>query len=350
MAEDKYVAYVGSYTHDKAKGISLYDVDVKAGKMVFRNEYEVNNSSYVLVSHSGNFLYSIVDEGIATFKIESDGSLTFLANSTIKGMRGCHLTLTNDDSYIFVSGYHDGKLTVLAVGDDGIVGNITCEIFHKGMGSIAERNFRPHINCSMLTPDEKFLCVCDLGLDQVKVYNFNKENGTLKLFDIIRCQLESAPRDITFSPNGKYAYVLCELKNYINVYKYNPNSKTPFEFIQNIFTVRKGYKENTAAAALQISSKGTHLFCSNAGDESLTIYTINEDGTLELRSSLPISGNYPKDIALFPDEKHIAITNHESGTITFFTIDYNKCLIVMNGKPLKVDTPNCMTINKIKGK
>ena len=76
---------------------------------------------------------------------------------------------------------------------------------------------------------------------------FNKASGKLKLADIIRCQLESAPREITFSPDGQYAYIVCELKNYIDVYEYNPNSKTRFEFVQNIFTVRKNHKENTAS-------------------------------------------------------------------------------------------------------
>ncbi len=38
-----------------------------------------------------------------------------------------------------------------------------------------------------------------------------------------------------FSEDGKYAYVVCELKNYINVYSYDKNSdKARFEMIQNI--------------------------------------------------------------------------------------------------------------------
>lgn len=348
MAKEKYVAYVGSYTHGKAKGITILDVDNEAGRMTVRKEVEVNNSSYLIVSHSRKFLYSVVDEGIASFKILPDGDLEFLAITSIKGMRGCHLELTKDDKFIFVSGYHDGKLTVLSIGEDGVVSKITDEIYHKGMGSIAERNFRPHINCARLTPDEDLICVCDLGMDQVKVYDFRENNGTLKLFDIIRCQLESAPREVMFSPDGKYAYVLCELKNFINVYKYDHESKEKFELIQNIFTVRKGHKENTAASCLLTTKDGKHLFCSNAGDDSVTMYDVDsETGTLSLKSSLPISGNYPKDIQLFPDEKHLVSTNNESGTLTFFTVDYEKGLLVMNGNPVKIDTPNCMEIIKL---
>ena len=63
---EKYVAYVGSYTHDSSKGITILDVDNEAGRMAYREEVIVNNSSYLIVSHSGRYLYSIVDEGIAS--------------------------------------------------------------------------------------------------------------------------------------------------------------------------------------------------------------------------------------------------------------------------------------------
>ena len=42
----KYMAYVGSYSYTgKAKGITVYDVDVEAGKFIYRCEVEVDNSS-----------------------------------------------------------------------------------------------------------------------------------------------------------------------------------------------------------------------------------------------------------------------------------------------------------------
>ena len=49
--------------------------------------------------------------------------------------------------------------------ETGKVGEITEEIFHKGLGSIAERSFRPHISCVKMTRDNKYLCAADLGID-----------------------------------------------------------------------------------------------------------------------------------------------------------------------------------------
>lgn len=346
---NKYVAYVGSYTHESSNGIHIYDMDVENGRIAERKEIVINNPSYIALSKNEEFLYSICDEGVAAFNILPDGDLELINIQSINGMRGCHISITSDNRFLFISGYHDGKLTSMHINSDGSIGGIADEIFHKGIGSIAERNFRPHISCSVLTPDEELLCVCDLGIDQIKLYELDHETGRLKLFDIIRSQLESAPREMIFSNDGRFAYSLCELKNYINVYSYNKdNDKNRFDFIQNIFTLRSNRRTNSAASDILISPDGKNLICSNAGDNTVSMYNIDtESGKLSSISSLPLSGDYPKYISFFPDGKHILSMNHNSGTITNFTIHFDKGLIVMNGRELKISKPNNMVIHKI---
>ncbi len=351
MSDNRYVAYVSSYTKNaksKGQGIHIYDVDVEAGRVMERSSVKINNSSYVILSPDEKYLYSICDEGVTSYDILPDGELQFKNLASINGMRGCHLSTTKDNKYLFVSGYHDGKVTVLRINDDGSVGEITDEAFHSGLGSIIERNFRPHISCALLTPDEEILCVCDPGIDQVKLYEFDKRTGKLKLDAILRVQLDSAPKQIMFSQDGKFAYVLCEVKNCINVYSYNKDAKERFEFIQNIFTVRKNHQQNTAAASMRFSINGNHVFCTNAGDDTLTIYNVDKStGLLTMNSSLPISGDYPKDVCIFPDCEHVICVNQDSSSLTTFTINYQKGLIVMNGKEQKVIQPNNMIMKKL---
>ena len=41
--------------------------------------------------------------------------------------------------------------------------------------------------------------------------------------------------------------------------------------------------------------------------------------------------------------------NNEGNTITIFTVDYSRGLIVMNGPELKISRPNNMVIKKLEG-
>ena len=273
----KYMAYVGSYSYTgKAKGITVYDVDVEKGKFIYRCEVEVDNSSYLTVSRDKKMLYSIAD------------------------------------------------------------------------GSVAERNFRPHVSCSRMTPDEKFLMVADLGIDQVKVYRFDRGEGRIAQVDTIRSELESAPRHFVFSSDGKFFYLLHELKNVIDVYSYQTGDRTPqVEKVQTIATTGDDPNQLTAACAIRLSPDENYLFCSNAGDNSVSMYERDtETGMLTLKFCLPISGEYPKDIAIFPDGQHLAAINH-GGNISFFHIDYEKGLLVMSDRSVAVNEPNCCEIVKI---
>ena len=48
--KEKYVAYVGTYTHGSSIGIHLYDVNVEEGTMTERKVVPVNNSSHLAIS------------------------------------------------------------------------------------------------------------------------------------------------------------------------------------------------------------------------------------------------------------------------------------------------------------
>ena len=349
----KYVAYVGSYSYTgKAKGITIYDVNPDKGCFVKKGEVDVDNSSYVIKSRNQKVLYSIADEGIVSFNILPDGGLERLNSVKINGMRGCHLSTDIDDKYIFVSGYHDGKITVLRLHEDGSVGDIVDEVYHKGLGSIAERNFRPHVSCTRKTPDGHFVMAADLGIDQVKIYHFDDKDETLNLVDMISCKINSAPRFFEFSKDGKYLYLMYEMKNVIDVFSYEakPGCRVPsIEKIQTVPTTGSSKSsELTAATALSFSADDKFIFVSNAGDESVCLYERDADtGLLKEKMCLPISGEYPKDIAVFADNKHIASINHESGTITFFKIDYKTGLIVMCANAVRVNQPNCCVIVEV---
>ena len=211
MEKEKYVAYVSTYTRGDKNGIKIYDVDMEKGRFLEKDKVEITNSSYVTISHNGKILYSITDFGVESYVILEDGSLEFLNFGAINGMRGCYVSTDYTDSYLFVAGYHDGKLTVLRLEENGAIGEITDEIYHKGLGSVAERNFRPHINCARMTHDNKYLLVADQGMDHVNVYRFDALLGKVMLADVIRSELESAPRHVKISRDGRFIYIVHEM-------------------------------------------------------------------------------------------------------------------------------------------
>lgn len=346
---DKYVAYVAGYTREDNHGLKVFDVDIKKGRMSFRSEINITNPSYLTISHNGKLLYSITDEGVKSYSILPDGDLKAINSHTINGMRGCYISTDYTDKYLFVAGYHDGKVTVLSLKKNGAIDKITDEVYHKGLGSVAERNSRPHINCVKMTRDNKYLCVTDVGMDHVKIYKFNHKNGTIKLVDILHSDMESQPRHIKFSKDGKFAYVIHEASNVIDVYSYEDKDDQPyFDKLQTISTLNDYHAGGSAASSVQLSSDDKYVFCSNAGDNSVGAFKRDpKTGMLEKLFVLPVSGDYPKDFTSTPDNKFLFSLNHESNTITFFKMDLKNKTLIMNGPEIPFTEGNCIVLYKV---
>lgn len=347
--KDKYVVYAAGYTRNITQGLRVYDFDPSTGRISFKAETEISNPSYITISHNGRYLYSITDEGVHAYEIQEDGTLSFLNKSGINGMRGCYISTDYENRFLFVAGYHDGKVTVLSLKKDGSINKICEEIYHKGFGSVGERNFLPHIDCVKMTRDNKYLCATDVGMDHVKIYRLDHRTGRLKLADIIRSEIDSAPHQIKFSLDGKYAYIIHEMKNIIDVYSYKDVDDEPeFEKLQTVSTVNDYHAGNSAAYALQISADGRYIYCSNAGDNSVSAFRRDEDtGFLTKLFTLPISGDFPKDIATSEDNKYLLSINNESDTISFFRMDLKNNTLVMYAPMEKFPAGNCIIIHKL---
>ena len=347
---DQYVAYVSTYTRNDDIGLYIYDIDVKGGRFTKKDEVKITNSSYLSISHNGKYLYAITDLGVDSFEIQPDGLLKKTGAASINGMRGCYLSTDYEDKYLFVAGYHDAKVTVLRLNKDGSVGEITDEVFSAGLGNVIERMFLPHITCTKMTRDNKYLCAVDNGMDQIKIFAFDSKTGKLKLKDMIHCDQHSAPRYIKFHKSGDFAYVSHEMSCMIDIYSYkNVNNVPYFEKIGSISTINDDYKTSgSISCAMKFSPDHKLLMCSVAGGNSVAIYKIDEKtGLLDKCLCLPVSGDYPKDVAFFPDSKHIVSLNHESNTMSFFNLNLKDNTIVLNGPFIKVPSGNCILTKKL---
>lgn len=344
---DNYVAYVGSYTRGDSKGLSIFEVDAKFLSFKLRSVYAINNPSFVHLSANGKFLYTTCDEGVAAFKILKDGNLVLLNKASVNGLRPCYISSDSKNRYLVTAGYHDGKLTVIKLENDGSIGSVTDEVFMKGLGSVAGRNYRCHVNCTLFTPDEEYLLAVDLGMDQVKIYEFDAETGKITLHDILRCELESGPKHMIFSKDGKHAYLTHENKNDVTQYSYE-RKHAVFNKLQTISTLPEKYEGYNTAVTLKLSEDGSHLFVTNSGNNSVAIYNINAQTKEMTRLCvLPVSGDYPRDLLILPGRESLAFVNQESDSITFFDVNYPGKYIVMNGAPVKVLSPTSAVLKKL---
>ena len=345
MSKEGYVAYVGTYTTGSSEGIYIYDLNESTGHMSKRAVMSVSNPSDVIVAHNGRFLYSITDIGVAAFSIGEDGGLTLINEMPTGGMRGCYLCLDEQDRYLFVAGYYDGRVSMLRLEENGAISQATCGIYHKGMGiDLTERGTQPHVTCVKVTPDDKYLCAVDSGLNHIKIYEIDYAAGKLKLHNVLRFQLDAAPSRMAFLRSENLAFVICEKKECVNSYRYRMEEGA-FDLIAQTSTKYKKRTEESVPCAVEVSEDGKHLFVANAGSGTMLIFDIDrKTGELSEVVHTKVSADYPKNIAIMPDGRHFISLGHGTNEIRFFEVNYEKKYFLESEAPVLVDMPNSIFI------
>jgi 6-phosphogluconolactonase len=356
---NQYLFYVGTYTNEegsKSKGIYAYRYDADSGQITSLGlAAETTNPSWVAVHPNGKYLYAANEipnfkgpnsGGLSAFSIDhATGKLTLLNEVATRGADPCYVSIDKTGKYVLVANYTGGSVAVFPVLSDGKLGEATGFVQHTGHGPNKERQEAPHAHFIDLSPDNRFALVNDLGLDEVLVYKFDSSKGTLTPNDPPFAKVDpgSGPRHLALRPDGKFAYVLSEIKGTVTVFSYDGGK---MQSLQTISTLPKDYTGPIEDA--EIAIHGNFLYASNRGEgNSIAVFSIDQDkGTLSLVEITPTQGKTPRHFAIDPSGKLLFAESEGDDKIVLFRIDEKTGKLTPTGKTLDVSKPVCVAFVK----
>lgn len=344
-----HMMYTGTYTNGEGKGIYAFSYDDKDGILQPMGiAAEAGNPSYLTLSGDGKYLYSVMEAdggAVASYAVNnSDMKLDFISSQSTEGKGPCYILLDSTGKYLYAANYSDGKLSMFPVDDKGRIGMLSCLISHSGCGPDQGRQDGPHAHCVTETPDGKYLCAVDLGIDKIMVYEILRESGKLNLSDEIIIKAGSGPRHMTFHPNGKFAYLVTELTSEVIVFSYNISSG--FNEIQTISTLPDGYTEDNFCSSIKASPSGKYLYAANRGHDSIAVFRIDDEtGMIKMSGCHAVEGKFPRDFEIDPSEKYLYVANQNSDSITQFEIVEDR--LEFTGNTINIPNPACIKFKLI---
>lgn len=354
-AQERYMI-VGTYDSPKSEGVYVYKFNSIDGTATEVSHVKTPNASFVAVSPNEKYVYAVNEDApqngmggeiIAFAFNKATGTLSFINKQPSGGDHPCHVEVDKTGKWVFVSNYSSGNLSVYPVNADGGVGTATT-IQHYGSGKNPDRQKGPHVHGAIISADNRWLFVTDLGIDKVMIYSFDAATGKLtpakKPFAATIAG--SGPRLFTFHPNNKYGYVIEELTGTIMVYNYK---KGKLELKQRISTMPEGDKRFPGSADIHISADGKFLYASNRGDvNTIAIYRINNDGRLTSLGFQSTLGKAPRNFSIDPSGKFLLAENQNSDEIVIFKRDSITGLLSDAGKRITIGKPVCIKWISIK--
>lgn len=355
-ADTTYNLLVGTYTEaGKSDGIYVYEFNSKTGEFSYRAEATgIKNPSFLTVSEDRKQVYSVNEMGggkggVSAFSFDAGtGKLDYINSIGSGGNGPCYIAVDKAKTFVFVGNYSGGSLAAVPIQPDGSLGASIQSIRHEGKRT-GPRQQRSHVHATVLSEDNRFLYVPDLGLDKIYVYHVDVSMpNPLVPADppYVQVKLGSGPRHFTFHPNGKFGYVIQELMGIVTAFEYD-NGK--LRTLQSVNLTSLDFEGAIDAADIHISPDGKFLYGSLRGEiNELVVYTIDEKGRLDYVERHSTLGKGPRNFAIDPTGNFLLVGNGGSDEIVIFKRNKTTGKLTPTGKTIKVGSPVCLKFVPLK--
>lgn len=339
--------FIGTYTKTcDSKGIYLYEFDTVTGETKVKASTEnVINPSFLTVSRDKKFIYATNEDGdnsqVSAFQFDSNtNQFTFLNSQKSEGNDPCHII--NDEQNVIVANYSGGNITVFGKNPDGSIGKHKQIMKHEVQTVSEAKPENSHMHMLQLSPDKKYLVASDLGKDYLYVYRYNPEakSAVLEFSYFVRVKHGTGPRHFTFSQDGKYVYLINELDGTLLVFKYLEGK---LQFIQETTVVARDFKGKTSAADIHISADGKFLYATNRGDaNTISCFEIKMNGKLKCKQTTSTLGKGPRNFSLDPTGNFLLVAHQYTNDVVIFKIDKETGILSDSGKRIELCSPVCL--------
>lgn len=351
----KEILYVGTFSVRGSQGIYAYTFNrAKQTLTLLQTVPSLESPTFLEIHPSKKFLYSvnrgkadITDQGgsVSAYGIDQKtGRLSGLNHKSSYGDGPCYIEIDKTGRFVFIPHYNEGNLTVLSLFKDGLLGSVSDAKKYSGNSINAERQESPHIHAAIISQDNKFLYVMDLGSDKIYIYEFKADSGTLQPASTPEVAVVpgAGPRHFTFHPSGNFAYLAEELTSTVAVFAVDKVTGGLTVLQDSVISLPENFKDKNSSADIHTDGSGKYLYMSNRGADVITIYAIADDGTINLIGHQPTGGKTPRNFLVDPKGEYLFVANQDTDTINIFRVNAKTGKLSPVGKPVTVPSPVCL--------
>jgi 6-phosphogluconolactonase len=352
----KYWVYYGPYTSKgKSEGVYRSELNAATGELSKPElAATVGSPSFLHIAPNGKTIYAVGEAaggkdggGVYSWKLHpATGKLSDQVSLTSGGSGPCHISTDAKNEFAIVANYSGGSTAVFKLKEDGSLDKRTSFVQHKGSSVNPNRQKEPHAHCGFFEGTGKLAFVCDLGLDQVLLYDLDRSTGELKPHDppYIKMPAGSGPRHIHIAPKGHVAFVNGELDMTLNVVAMDL-SKNKFEVVQSLPTISEADKKKpgNSTAETRIHPNGKFVYVSNRGHNSITVYEFL-NATVVAKAIGQITGDIktPRNFNITPCGKWMLIASQDGGKVGVYAIDPDTGMAKETEYSAKIDGCVCV--------
>ncbi len=355
---DSLSVYVGTYTKRAGEGINLCRFNLSSGKFSPSRVVAVTkNPTFLALVPNRSLLYAIgeVDDfqdkgtgAVSAFAIDSQsGSLNLLNQQSSGGKGPCHVSIDRSGHCVLVANYGGGSVASFRILDDGQLSPAISIDQHRGSSIDRVRQTQAYGHCIEADPTNRFALSADLGIDKLMIYRLDAKRATIAAHDPAFATVDAGagPRHLAFHPNGRFVYVVNEMKGTVAVFSNGLSEGKSLEHLQTISTLPANFHGQNSSAEIQIDPTGHFLYASNRGPNNIAAFRIEPaTGRLTTLGHVSTHGKSPRHFALVPGGRFLLAANQDSDNVVVFKVDAVSGLLEATGESVHIPAPVCIVM------
>ena len=228
-----------------------------------------------------------------------NGKLKKISEQPTGGDNPCYVSLDKTGQVLLVANYRGGNIASYGISETGMIGKGNF-IKHEGSSVHPKRQTSPHPHSIYIGPNNKFVFVPDLGMDQIVTYKLDVDTAKLTPVPSMKMPAGGGPRHMAFHPSGKFAYSNLEMTREVVAMSYN-GSNGQLKQLQVLSTLPKNAAAEGSTAETLVHPSGKWLYVSNRGHNSIAVYSIDQNnGKLTFIEAESTKGEIPRGFGIDP--------------------------------------------------
>jgi len=84
------------------------------------------------------------------------------------------------------------------------------------------------------------------------------------------------------------------------------------------------------------------LYVSNRGHNSIALFSVAREGTIELEQTVSTLGDWPRNFSLHPSDRWLLVANQRSNSVVVYARDPDSGRLTVTPQRLTIPSPVCL--------
>lgn len=243
------------------------------------------------------------------------------ARRSSEGGGPTHVSVDRSGQWAFVANYGGGTVASFRFAADGSL---------DAASDTEAPGARAHMIAT--SPANRWALVPCLGDDRVAVLAFDASSGTLAPSSVHASADGAGPRHFAITRDGTFVYVNGELDSTVEVLAFSESTGV-LTHVQTITTLPPGFSGTNSTAEILLGPDERYLFVSNRGHDSIAVFRVQPDHTLEAHGHAALEARRPRSFAIDPSGTWLLAGAQDDDVVVSFRIGADGSLTRTGASP-----------------